>query len=138
MQFKKTIPALPVINIDKAVDFYEIKMGFKARHKEKYFSILVRDFIEIHLWAACDRSRRFTFLWGIFKPIRTGSESFIAGTASCRIEVTDLEDLYKEYRKTQVLFDKKTTIVKQHWGDRDFPILDLHGNLITFFESDHS
>jgi hypothetical protein len=133
--FKKAIPALPVINIKEAVLFYESKMGFKARHEEKDFAILVRDNVEIHLWAACDKSWRYTFLWGIFKPIRTGAETFLAGTSSCRIEVLALEKVYQEYKLSGVLFDKKTVIIDEYWGDRAFDTCDMYGNLITFYET---
>jgi hypothetical protein len=34
-----------------------------------------------------------------FKPVWTGAESFIAGTASCRIEVQGIKELFEEYKK---------------------------------------
>jgi len=132
-EFKRSIPALPVVNVAKAVTFYESKMGFKARHQEKYFAILVRDGVEIHLWAACDQSWRFKF-WLIFRPIGNGAESFLAGTASCRIQVTGIDELYEEMKATGVIYNAQTVVEDQLWGHRDFPTLDLHGNLITLFE----
>ncbi len=56
MKMLKTIPALPVQNIDDAVAFYEGNIGFVSRHKDKSFAIINRDEVEIHLWAACDYS----------------------------------------------------------------------------------
>jgi catechol 2,3-dioxygenase-like lactoylglutathione lyase family enzyme len=132
-QLKKTIPALPVVDIAKGVAFYESKMGFKARHQEKYFAILVRDQVEIHLWASCDKSWRFR-IWWIFRPIQSGAESFLAGTASCRVEVEGIDELYEEYKAQGILHGAHAEIVTEPWGDRDFDTLDLHGNLITFFE----
>ena len=32
MQMKKTIPALPVQDINRAIDFYSVKLGFAVRH----------------------------------------------------------------------------------------------------------
>lgn len=132
-KLKRSIPALPVVNIAKAVAFYESKMGFKACHQEDGFAILVRDDLEIHLWSACDRSWRYKF-WLVFRPISCGAESFLAGTASCRIEVTGIDELYKEMKAKSVIYNSKTVVEDQPWGHRDFPTLDLHGNLITFFE----
>ncbi|MES2376677.1 MAG: VOC family protein [Bacteroidota bacterium] len=130
---KKSIPALPVVNIPKAVAFYETKMGFKARHQESSFAILIRDAVEIHLWQSCDQSWKFR-LWWILRPIQSGAESFLAGTASCRIEVNGIDELYQEYKAKEILHGTHAEITKEPWGDRDFHTVDLHGNLITFYE----
>jgi uncharacterized glyoxalase superfamily protein PhnB len=134
IQFKTAIPALPVVNIAKAIAFYESRMGFMARHREETFAIVVRGGIEIHLWASCDRSWKFRSLVLFLKPVRTGAETFLAGTASCRIEVDGIDELYQEYKAQGLLHDEHAVIEEQYWGHRDFPILDLHGNLITFYE----
>ena len=133
-RFKNAVPALPVVNIAKAIDFYESKMGFKARHREERFAILIRDAVEIHLWASCDKSWRFRSLLLFLKPIWTGAETFLAGTASCRVEVEGIDELYKEYKVQGVVHNERTVIADQHWGHREFPTLDLYGNLITFYE----
>jgi catechol 2,3-dioxygenase-like lactoylglutathione lyase family enzyme len=132
-KLKKSIPALPVVNIAKAISFYESKMGFKARHQEKKFAILGRDSVEIHLWASCDRSWKFR-LWWIFRPIQSGAETFLAGTASCRIEVEGIDELYQEFKATGVIYNSETVVEDEPWRHRDLATLDLHGNLITFFE----
>ena len=82
----KTTPALPVQNIDEAAAFYQQRLGFEVRHVDDGFAELVRDDAEVHLWAANDRS------WAerdelAQSPVCSGAESFLAGTASCRIEV---------------------------------------------------
>jgi hypothetical protein len=46
----KTIPAFPVQQINKSVEFYKDKFGFDCRHMEETFAILVRGDIEIQLW----------------------------------------------------------------------------------------
>jgi len=133
IQLKKSIPALPVISIAKAVEFYESKLGFKARHQERGFAILVRDTVELHLWESCDKSWKFR-LWWIFRPIQSGAESFIAGTASCRIEVEGIDELYQEYHAQNILHKVHPEITDQHWGHRDFNAVDLYGNLLTFYQ----
>lgn len=134
MQMIKTIPALPVINIDEAVKFYEDKLGFSGGYKDEGFAILNRDGVEIHLWAACDRHWKFRSLFLFLKPILSGAESFLAGTASCRIEVENVNDLYNEYKNREVLYSPDTMVEKTSWGTREFPALDLHRNLLTFYE----
>lgn len=134
MKMKKTIPSLPVINIHKAVQFYQNRLNFECRHKEDGFAILVRDEAEIHLWAACDHGWKFRSIFLFIKPVWTGAESFIAGTSGCRIEVRNITDLYDEYKKQGVLYDSGTIIEKTSWGTLEFPALDLHRNLLTFYE----
>jgi hypothetical protein len=53
------------------------------------------------------------------KPVRTGAESFIAGTASCRIEVRGIEELFEEYKKQGVLHSPETKIEEQYWGHKE-------------------
>lgn len=132
--FKNSIPALPAISVKKAVDFYEGKMGFLARHQEEYFAILVRGDVEIHLWQACDHSWKFRSLLLFLRPIWSGAETFIAGTASCRVQVAGIDELFDEYKFQGVLHDDHAVVELQHWGHRDFAAVDLYGNLITFFE----
>lgn len=133
-RLKNTIPALPVVSIEKAIEFYETKMGFHARHRESSFAILVRDAVEIHLWASCDGSWKFRSILLFLRPIWSGAETFLAGTASCRIEVEGIDELYQEYKSQNILNGEQAVIELQHWGHRDFPIVDLYGNLITFYQ----
>ncbi len=134
INFKNSVPALPVVSIKKAVDFYQTKMGFNARHQEETFAILVRGNVEIHLWQACDKSWKFRSLVLFLKPIWSGAETFIAGTASCRVEVEGIDELYSEYKAQGVLHCEHSVVEEQYWGHRDLATLDLYGNLITFYE----
>ncbi|MEJ5996629.1 VOC family protein [Pedobacter sp. Du54] len=134
MRFKNTIPALPVVSIKKAVEFYKSKMGFHARHQEDSFAILVRGEVEIHLWQACDKSWKYRSFALFLRPIWSGAETFLAGTASCRVEVEGIDELYLEYKAQGVLHSEDTVVEEQYWGHRDLATLDLHGNLITFYE----
>lgn len=134
MKMIKSIPALPVHNIDKATKFYETKFGFVCQYKNNGFSKLLRDEVEIHLWASCDKSWKWRSILLFLKPIWSGAESFLAGTHSCRVQVVEIDELYSEFRKNGVLYDSKTIIKKTDWGTTEFPTLDLHGNLLTFFE----
>ena len=86
----QTIPALPVHDAAGAVDFYREKLGFDVLHHDGGFAVLARDEAVVHLWEAGDESWRRRE--SMEEPVRSGAESFIAGTASCRIMVTGALD----------------------------------------------
>jgi hypothetical protein len=134
MKLKKSIPALPVLDIKQSCEYYTNKLGFSIRHQEETFAIAVRDEVEIHLWQSCDKSWKWRSVFLALKPIWTGAETFIAGTASCRIEVQGVEELYEEYKKQGVLHSPDTKVVEQYWGNREFAAVDNHRNLLTFYE----
>lgn len=134
MKMIKTIPALPVQNIDEAVKHYEDKFGFSVRHKDGEFAILNRDEVEIHLWKASDKGWKFRSIFLFVGPVWSGAETFLAGTASCRIEVKGIDILFSEYKKKGVLYNATTFVEKTPWETREFPALDLHRNLLTFYE----
>lgn len=132
MTLSRTIPALPVVSIPVAVEFYEGRLGFRARYADDRFAVVARDKAELHLWAACDAS--WEERGPDDPPVVSGAETFLAGTASCRIQSDDLDALFGEYRARGVLYAPDTTIREQPWGERDLAVLDLHRNLLTFFQ----
>lgn len=134
MKMIKSIPSLPVLDIDTAVAFFENKMGFTSQYNDDGFAKLLRDEVEIHLWAACDSGWKLRSLLLFLRPIWSGAESFLAGTASCRIEVEHIDELFTEYKERGVLYDPTTIVEDTAWGTREFPALDLHRNLLTFYE----
>ena len=134
-QLGRTIPALPVHDVEAAVEHYRARFGFEAPHAEPGFALLRRDGAEIHLWGASDEAwaRRQDFT---DNPVCSGAESFIAGTASCRIEVTGIDELYQELKGTGVLHGASSERVEAtDWGTREFHTVDRDGNLLTFFEA---
>lgn len=131
---QKTIPALPVQDIRQSCDYYSKRLGFAVRHQEEDFAIVVRDAVEIHLWKSGDEGWKNRGISLVANPICSGAESFLAGTASCRIEVQGIDELYEEYKKQGVIYSPDTVIEEQPWGDREFPALDHHRNLLTFYE----
>lgn len=81
----QSIPALPVGDIKKSIGFYCDKLGFTLVHHEDGFAVLMCNEVRIHLWEASDEGWRSR---SNDSPVCTGAESFIAGTASCRIVTT--------------------------------------------------
>ncbi len=73
----------------------------------------------------------------IEQPVRSGAESFIAGTASCRIRVEDVDGLHAELAAAHVLHPASSDgVTDTDYGARDFATLDLDGNLVIFFRWD--
>jgi uncharacterized glyoxalase superfamily protein PhnB len=131
----RTIPALPVRDIGAAVTHYRERFGFDAPHVDGGFALLRRDDAEVHLWEASDNEWR-TRDDLRDRPICSGAESFIAGTASCRIEVEDVDALFDELRRAGVLHGtSQQGVTTTDFGTREFHALDLDGNLLTFFRA---
>ena len=133
MTLRRTIPALPVRDVAAAVAYYRDRFGFDALHEDDGFAVLARDDAVLHLWGATDedwRSREDLDR----NPICSGAESFLAGTASCRIEVSDVDALFAELRSAEVLHDvSRAGVTETDFGTREFATLDDDGNLLTFF-----
>ena len=129
----RTIPALPVRDVGAAVAFYRDRLGFTARHEAGNFAVLARDDAVLHLWGATDEEWRSRDDLPA-DPIRSGAESFLAGTASCRIEVADVDALYAELEAAGVLHEvSRDGVTDTDFGSREFSALDADGNLLTFF-----
>jgi catechol 2,3-dioxygenase-like lactoylglutathione lyase family enzyme len=129
----RTIPALPVRDAASSSAFYRDRLGFRMLHEDEGFVVLERDGAQVHLWQAGDETWRDRA--GDERPVRSGAESFIAGTASCRIEVDGVDALYEELRSRDVLHPvSRDAVSDTDYGTREFATLDGDGNLISFFE----
>ena len=130
MKMLQAIPSLPVRDIHRSTDFYRDKLGFALVYSEDGFAIFQRDAVEIHLWAATDDSWR---LRAGYPPVVTGTESFIAGTAGCRVGVEGVDELHREVLPLGIL-SPNSPLRDQWFGTREFGVLDPDNNLVTFFE----
>jgi catechol 2,3-dioxygenase-like lactoylglutathione lyase family enzyme len=128
----QTIPALPVRAVPAAAAFYRDRFGFTIAHEDTGFAIVIRDAAEIHLWSASDETCGTRGDLASI-PVCSGAESFIAGTASCRIAVEGVDELYAELRASAVLHSPSTVVEDTDYGTREFPALDGDGNLISFY-----
>jgi catechol 2,3-dioxygenase-like lactoylglutathione lyase family enzyme len=130
----QTIPAMPVRNMPSAVAFYRDRLGFEVLHHDGGFAVLSRGEAVVHLWEASDESWRQRSDVGE-KPVCSGAESFIAGTASFRVEVKGVDELYDELSRAAVLHPvSRDRVDDTDFGTREFATLDIDGNLVTFFE----
>jgi catechol 2,3-dioxygenase-like lactoylglutathione lyase family enzyme len=129
----QTIPALPVRDAVAAVAFYRDRFGFDVLHHDGGFAVLCRDEAVLHVWESGDETWRDRSDFAE-TPVSTGAESFIAGTASCRIMTEGVDELYEELRGADVLHPvSRKGVDDTDFGTREFSTLDLDGNLVTFF-----
>ncbi len=120
-------------DVRAAVAHYRERFAFDAPHETDDFAVLARDDAVIHLWGATDDTWRARDDLAD-RPIRSGAESFLAGTASCRIEVADVDGLFAELERQGVLHPvSRDGVSATNFGTREFATLDLDGNLLTFF-----
>ena len=119
-RFLAAVPALPVSDAPRAAAFFADVLGFEELVQEgKGLGILRRDAVELHLWVP-DGSA-------------SGAERYLAGTASCRIEVTEVDQLYEHCRRLGAVHPN-APLTSQPWGTREFAVLDPDHNLISLYE----
>ncbi|WP_035872714.1 bleomycin resistance protein [Cucumibacter marinus] len=121
------VPALPVSDLERAIGFYESRLGMTALHREPRIAILGRDRVEIHLWLAGDERWRGR----ADNPVQSGAESFIAGTASCRVLVHAIDAFHASV--DPAIIHPNGPLADKDYGMREFAVLDPDGNLVTFF-----
>ena len=120
-------------DVRAAVAHYRERFGFDSPHETDDFAVLARDDAVIHLWGATDETWRSRADLAE-RPIDSGAESFLAGTASCRIEVADVDALFGVLEPQGVLHPTAHGgVATTDFGTREFAALDLDGNLLTFF-----
>ena len=119
-RFLAAVPALPVSDERATVRFLERALGFVELEQDGVgLGILRRDDVELHVWVA-DGSA-------------PGAERSLAGSASCRIEVTGVDELYRHCCALDVVHPR-ARLTDQPWGTREFGVLDPDGNLISLYE----
>ncbi|HWM75844.1 MAG TPA: VOC family protein [Nocardioides sp.] len=133
MSLHGAIPAFPARSVDATAAFYRDRLGFVIRYQAPGLALLVRDDVELHLWESGDEGWRERDDFAS-NPVCSGAEDFIAGTASCRIQVDDVDGLYDEMRSAEVLhYRDPGSPTDTDYGTREFAVTDLDGNLIVFF-----
>ncbi|MDF1721723.1 MAG: VOC family protein [Minwuia sp.] len=131
-EFVAATPAFAVQDIDRAIAFYRDNLDFTPDAQGPGFAVLQRNRVFLHLWLSDDTSwKKRTGQ----NPIISGAESFLAGTVSCRIEVSDIDDLFASCTSKGIVHPNGPLKHAVH-GAMEFAILDHDGNLITFFEMD--
>lgn len=107
------VPVLQSLNISDTVAFYEKQLGFSKLHQEAGFAIMYRD--EVYLnFTECD-------------------DKYLPENTACRIRVTDVESLWNELHPKKVTHPN-APLETTDYGTKEFGVIDVSGNLITFFE----
>ena len=108
-QLRKTLPHLPLDDVPAGVAYYRDVLGFRINYAQPDLGVMDRDDVTILLIARTDRHK---------------------GIGSCYVYVNDVDTLHGELRAkgANVLGEP----VSQPWGLREFRVLDLAGNRITF------
>ncbi len=125
-------PALPVSELSRSVAFYVETLGMTLDHRAPGYAILLRDSVAIHLWEASDTSWRERGDTAR-RPVVSGAESFIAGTASVRLRCEGIDALHEAIRPSGAIHPN-APLAPKPWGTREFGVLDPDGNLVTFVE----
>jgi hypothetical protein len=111
---ESTAPVLASLDIERTIEFYCSRLGFSRVFAEPgVWGIVSRDFVQIHFWPCEDRR--------------------IAESTSCRVYVSGVDALYGEFERSGVIHPNAPLQLKP-WGAREFGVLDLDGNLLTFAE----
>jgi hypothetical protein len=138
VRLSSAVPALPCRVVALAAEHYVSRFGFTVLHLDEGFAVVNRDDARIHLWQSGDdgwRARPAADLQDC--PVRTGAETFLSGTASCRIEldsVASVDELYAELAAAGVLHHSDPGgPTDTGFGTREFATVDLDGNLVEFF-----
>jgi catechol 2,3-dioxygenase-like lactoylglutathione lyase family enzyme len=119
-RFVAAVPALPVSDERRAVAFLTRALGMtEIQHDGRGIGFLSRDEVQIQVWVP-DGSA-------------PGAERYLAGTASCRLEVTGIDELYRHCRALGAVHPN-APLTDQPWGTREFAVLDPDHNLITLYE----
>ena len=112
---KQVSPTLPVRDMQRALAFFEGKLGFRStfkvnddRHPEIPYAIVERDHVQIHL--------------------RLSEKA--AGLGACYVTVDGVDALYAELQKASVPVTR--AIEDSRYGMRDFNIADADGNTLGF------
>jgi catechol 2,3-dioxygenase-like lactoylglutathione lyase family enzyme len=131
VKFLAPAPAMPARDVPSAVEFYGEVLGFETVHAERGFAVLRRDSTTISLWGATDESWYEGF--DSHGSICTGTESFIAGTASCAVQVEGIDELYADCDARGIVHPNGR-IGDRPWGRREFGVIDPDGNLVTLWQ----
>ena len=110
--FRQALPELPFRAVAPAVAYYRDVLGFKINYQQDDLGVMDRDAITILLIARTDRHR---------------------GIGSFGVYVDDVDALHAEIsaKGANILGPP----VSHPWGLRNFQILDLEGNRVTFSQT---
>jgi predicted enzyme related to lactoylglutathione lyase len=108
-QLQQLLPELPLSDVAAGVAYYQKVLGFRINYVQDGLGVMDRDDVTILLIARTDQH---------------------TGIGSCEAYVRDADALHAELVARGA--DVQGAPVSHPWGLRDFRVLDLEGNRITF------
>ena len=112
--FHKAIPHLPTLSMEKSLAYYREKFGFEEIDGSSGYGVTLRKGqVLLQLWE-CD-------------------DPEIPRNSGCRFEVSNIQDLYAQCEKNCVIHPRGRLSSRPD-GGQEFTVLDLDGNLLTFFD----
>ena len=117
-RLRAAVPTLPVSDERRAVTFLEAALGLIEVGPG--LGICRRDGVELHVWLAADGHAR-------------GAERHLAGSGSCRIEVSGVDQLHQRCQQLGVVHPN-APLTATDWETVEFGVCDPDGNLLTVFE----
>jgi len=109
---RQALPELPFDNVPAAVAYYREVLGFRINYEQHDLGVMDRDAITVLLISRTEQHR---------------------GIGSFEVYVEDADALYEELRTKGANVDGPP--VSHPWGLRDFRVVDLEGNRITFAQT---
>jgi len=115
-EFLEISPVLPSQDIDRDVDWYEEKVGFKLLYKDNMYAVLRRENLCIHLQWHAD----------------TEDDPLLGGSV-IKIFVKNLMPIFEELVERGTIKREKLRL-KTAWNTSEFGFYDLNNNSIFFVE----
>src|SRR5262245_2109364 len=109
---QQALPELPFDDVPAAVNYYRDVLGFGINYQQHDIGVMFRDRITLLLIARTERHK---------------------GIGSFEVYVENADKLYEELRSNGA--NLLGLPVSRPWGLRDFSVLDLEGNRITFAQT---
>ena len=106
---EKIMPEFPLSDVRAGVDYYRDTLGFSVNYEQPDLAVMDRDDVRLLLVARTERH---------------------AGIGSAYVYVHDADALHHELRSRGARLQGDP--VSQPWGLREFRVLDVEGNQITF------
>lgn len=121
--FGRLTPMIPAgKDMRAAVDFYEHKLGFTVTYQADDLGMVILQRSEVEIM------------------LQNSDDPHTASQTSFRIQLSDVEALYQEYRAQDIApFDLGDgaglgALRRMPWGTREFAVRDLAGVCITFYQ----
>ena len=107
---KTAIPKLASLDIERSVKFFEA-LGFTRIAVHPTVAMVTREDVDVHFWLTDNPD--------------------IPHSTGCRATVANVEALYQEYLPFNIVHPNDP-LGDKPWGLREFSILDIDGNVLTF------